>query len=321
MKISVVIPLYNKGPYVKRALLSVLAQTFPDFEVIVVDDGSTDESMQIVKNIHDFRVKLIQQENAGVSAARNRGIQEAKADLIAFLDADDEWAPDYLKTIINLQKRFPEAGAYATAYKIHSRGKVHIPKHANIPPPPWEGLIPNYFKSARRSCPVWTSAVVIPRRVFPLVGYFPVGMRRGQDRAMWFKVALKYKIAFSHYPGAIYHLDTEKKINIYSPSGLTWGEVLIQTYINEINKQEIPENLSADVKEYISWAQIHVAYGYLLRGKPGKSREILLNTRPKNIGGCFRKYWWFFWSVVPVRFFYFAQSLKRKHRRFFFMAE
>ena len=134
---------------------------------------------------------------------------------------------------------------------------------------------------------------------------------------MWFKVALKYKIAFSHYLGAIHHLDTEKKISIYSPSGLTWDEILVQTYLNEIDKREIPENLLADVKEYISWAQIHVAHGFLLRGKPEKSRKILMNTRPKNTGGCFRKYWWLLWSVVPVRFFYFAQNLKRKHRYFF----
>ncbi len=91
--ISVVIPLYNKEPYIKRAIDSILAQKIQDYEIIVIDDGSTDKSAEVVKSFPDPRIRLIQQENAGVSAARNRGIEEAKAELIAFLDADDEWTP------------------------------------------------------------------------------------------------------------------------------------------------------------------------------------------------------------------------------------
>ena len=89
--ISVVIPLYNKEKYIKRAIESVLNQTFQKFEIIVVNDGSTDKSAEIVQNIKDPRIRLINQKNAGVSAARNRGIQEAKYEYIAFLDADDFW--------------------------------------------------------------------------------------------------------------------------------------------------------------------------------------------------------------------------------------
>ena len=87
----VVIPLYNKEVYIKNTLNSVLAQTIKDFEIIVVNDGSTDKSAEVVKSLSDPRIRLINQVNAGVSVARNRGINEAKADLIAFLDGDDEW--------------------------------------------------------------------------------------------------------------------------------------------------------------------------------------------------------------------------------------
>ena len=104
-QVSVVIPLYNKAPYIDRALRSVLAQTFQDFEVIIVDDGSTDGGAKIVKSTTDKRIKLIQQKNSGVSAARNRGIQESKSKLIAFLDADDEWKSRFLEVILRLRKK------------------------------------------------------------------------------------------------------------------------------------------------------------------------------------------------------------------------
>ena len=102
MRVSVIIPLFNKAPYVERALASVSAQSFTDFELIVVDDGSTDESSQIVEGYDDPRIHLIKQGNAGPGAARNRGLDEARGELVAFLDADDEWLPDYLAESVRL---------------------------------------------------------------------------------------------------------------------------------------------------------------------------------------------------------------------------
>ena len=107
--ISVVIPLYNKERYIARAIQSALGQTYGDFELIVVDDGSTDGSVDIVSQFADTRLRLINQANAGVGAARNRGIKDAKYELITFLDADDEWMPDFLETVLELREEFPEA--------------------------------------------------------------------------------------------------------------------------------------------------------------------------------------------------------------------
>jgi len=96
MRVSVVIPLYNKARYINRCLRSICAQTFSDFELIVVDDGSSDGGGQIARAFGDARIRVIQQQNAGPGAARNRGLAEAQGEYIAFLDADDEWMPGYL---------------------------------------------------------------------------------------------------------------------------------------------------------------------------------------------------------------------------------
>ncbi|MDA8106173.1 MAG: glycosyltransferase family A protein [Nitrospiraceae bacterium] len=113
-------PLYNKEDEVDRAVRSVLNQTVSDFELVIVNDGSTDKGPQVVRAIEDQRIRIVDQTNQGVSAARNRGIEEASAELIAFLDADDEWMPDFLETIIDLKEKFPCCKVFATRYLIAS---------------------------------------------------------------------------------------------------------------------------------------------------------------------------------------------------------
>src|SRR5574344_1047459 len=114
--ISVVIPLYNKERYIERALRSVLNQTFGDFEIVVVNDGSTDASVSVVEGIEDSRIRIINQKNGGVSAARNRGIEESKYDIVAFLDADDVWKENHLSVIAELIDKYPACGVFATSY-------------------------------------------------------------------------------------------------------------------------------------------------------------------------------------------------------------
>jgi glycosyltransferase involved in cell wall biosynthesis len=117
LKVSIVLPLYNKAPYVRRALDSIAAQTFSDFEVIVVDDGSTDDGASVVKNYLRLGIQLISQPNAGPGPARNTGIRQARGDLIAFLDADDEWLPTYLEESVNSLERFgPDVAAISSGY-------------------------------------------------------------------------------------------------------------------------------------------------------------------------------------------------------------
>ena len=122
-RVSVIVPLYNKAPFVRRALDSIAAQTFADFETIVVDDGSTDGGARVVAQYGDARFRLVSQRNAGPGAARNRGVGEAAGEFLAFLDADDEWLPNYLEECVGLLDEFsPDAAAATCGYFEHPPG-------------------------------------------------------------------------------------------------------------------------------------------------------------------------------------------------------
>jgi GT2 family glycosyltransferase len=123
MRVSVIIPLFNKAPFIERALRSVAAQTFADFEIIVVDDGSTDDGLTIVEQFTDSRLRIAGQENAGPGAARNRGLREARGEFVAFLDADDEWLPEYLaESLRSLDEPGTKAAAVVSGYFEHPAG-------------------------------------------------------------------------------------------------------------------------------------------------------------------------------------------------------
>ena len=197
--VSIVIPLYNKKNYIGRTIRSVLMQTIEDFEIIIIDDGSLDGSGDVAKTFLDSRIRLFRQENQGVSAARNNGVRNARADFIAFLDADDEWLPDHLKTLLRLRNEYSFAGAFTTAYTIlEPNGKMRSARYRAIPGNPREGLIPNYFKSATLGdSPLNSSSVGIPKIIFNEFGGFPEDEWWGEDTDLFGRIALKYPIAFS----------------------------------------------------------------------------------------------------------------------------
>lgn len=215
VEVSVIIPLYNKEASIKRAVYSVLSQTFQSFEIIIINDGSTDNGLEIVRGINDNRIKIIEQKNSGVSAARNRGIMEAVSDLIAFLDADDEWMPDFLKTIIYLRNKYLSCDVFATYYFFKDfNNKIRYPMISKLPFNN-DGIIDNYFQVAASSDPpLWTSAVAVNRKAIITIGMFPVGVISGEDLITWGKLALKYKIAYSKIPNAIYHISGLHQVNI-----------------------------------------------------------------------------------------------------------
>ncbi|WP_298807451.1 glycosyltransferase [uncultured Psychrobacter sp.] len=213
MKFSVVIPLYNKANHIQRAIDSVLNQSIQDFECIVVNDGSTDDSEQLVKNYNNKCVRLINQKNGGEAAARNRGIKEAKGDFIAFLDADDEWEVEFLNIISGLIATYPNAGVFATALKVKERnGQLNTYYYKNLPPHPWNGIIPSYFECLSHGAyPLSSSSTCIKKELLSNIGSFDSSLKIGADIDMWVRVALNTEIAFSSTVGAVYYRDAENR--------------------------------------------------------------------------------------------------------------
>ena len=209
--ISVIIPLYNKAEQVGKTLRSVLAQTFQEFEVVVVDDGSTDGSVEKVRSVQDGRIRIIGQQNAGVAAARNRGIAEARYDFIAFLDADDEWKPTYLETQYNLAQKYKDCDVYACNYEFrNAAGKVTPTILHKLPFDSEDGVLSNYFEVACCSHPpLWTSAVMVRKSAIQAVGGFPVGIKSGEDLLTWARLAISYKIAFNKKTLAVFIFDIQ----------------------------------------------------------------------------------------------------------------
>ncbi len=310
--VSVVIPLYNKERHVARAVQTVLNQTHGDFELIVVDDGSTDGGARVVEAIQDLRIRLTRQANAGVSAARNRGIAEARAGLVAFLDADDEWLPDFLSTILRMRRRFPGCGAYATAFEIVNHvGQRKSITLAGIPDPPWEGIVHNYFRSAIESANqiVHPSAVAIPKTVLDHVGHFPVGVVYGEDADMWCRIALRYPIAFSSLSGAVYHEDADNRA-CDRPMPLVFNEVIRSLEAALKSGISPPGVPIGDVVEYKNWWHICSARVYIAAGLRSKARahfRAAASTRR------FRQEWRsrYLRSLVPLPLLDCARTVKR----------
>jgi hypothetical protein len=247
-----------------------------DFEVIVIDDGSTDGGGEIIREMTDPRIRLIVQENAGVAAARNRGIHEALSESIAFLDADDEWEPCFLETVAGLRDRYPDAGIYATAYRYFKAETSWRPRFLHCIERPQGGLLEDYFRAATAQPPVWTSAVMIPKRVFGEVGGFPVGVKTGEDRHMWARIALRYHVAWSPVEGAVYHLSADNRACVVSPLASDVAEAgPIEEFLRSDREPLSPRR---SVREYLALRRLSLALECHLSGQTPWAMALIEKT-------------------------------------------
>jgi len=211
MHVSVIVPLFNKAPYITRALDSIANQTFKDFEIIVVDDGSTDDSRVRASAHPDSRIRVLSQTNAGPGAARNRGIAEARGELLAFLDADDEWLPDYLATGV---RTFEEQGHYLATTTC---GYIEFPRGLSTLPI-WQkrGIIAGVQRVSPATSPVLLSYMLAYMSPWSTLAraeivrkyggfYDKRGSTFGEDSILWLKVLLNERVHFGLEPLACFH--------------------------------------------------------------------------------------------------------------------
>lgn len=203
-KYSVVIAVYNKEDYIGNTLQSVLDQTYSDFEIIVVNDGSADKSEAVIKSFKDDRIHYYPQGNQGAGAARNAAIEKATAPWIALLDADDRWYPEYLEEINKLISQFPERRVFATAVAIEKAGTTIIPKYSIKDLKKNEPRVVDFFEASYTHSLLTSSSTVLHKSVFKKAGVYDPGIKSGQDTDLWVRIGLHYKVVFLNKVCAVY---------------------------------------------------------------------------------------------------------------------
>ncbi|WP_310379236.1 glycosyltransferase family 2 protein [Flavobacterium sp.] len=271
---SIIIPLFNKQDHIENTMKSVLNQTYKNYEIIVINDGSTDESVSKVLEFKDSRIQLYNQENQGVSVARNLGIEKAKYNYIAFLDADDLWMENHLETLENLIKDFPNAGIFASRYQlVFKEGKVTIPKFKGIATD-FYGIVHDYFDASLNYAVTTSSSVVVPKWVFEGIGIFKPNITSGEDIDMWIRIATKHTVAISNKITASYIHYIQNSLSKIS---------ILEHEIKNFNDYKLEELSNPSLKKYLDLYRIEYALQYKIAGEKSISMQLYRDIDKKNI--------------------------------------
>jgi cellulose synthase/poly-beta-1,6-N-acetylglucosamine synthase-like glycosyltransferase len=296
MKFSVVIPLYNKAPYIASTLASVLAQSVRDFEIVVVDDGSTDGSDQIVAALvraqTDRRLRLVRRRNAGVSVARNTGIDQARGDWVVFLDADDWQHPGFLAALQEAEQRFPAAGVLATDVLL-------IPHSEGAWPPHWEywqvkncaehevELISDLPTRWMQGPSLSSSSVAVKSSLLlRMQPCFAPGETVGEDLDLWFRLAEKTPVALVRTPLAAYRVALQGSLSAaHTPE--TVPPYLLRMRERARSGQLLPAQrrsaLRLVAQQHVTHARHAIAQGHRLLG---------LRWLMRSLYGARTRRWW-----------------------------
>ena len=185
---SVIIPTFNRRPFLEIAVGSVLEQSFKDFELIIVDDGSMDGTKELISKYNDERIIYTYQENRGVANARNRGVDLSKSKFTAFLDSDDKWEPEKLEVVSNYIKKFPDINIFHTEEVWYRNGKLLAQKEKHKKPTGW------VYKNALSLCCISISTAVIDKKVFGEIGTFDENLKACEDYDFWLRATNKYEV-------------------------------------------------------------------------------------------------------------------------------
>jgi glycosyltransferase involved in cell wall biosynthesis len=277
MKVAVVIPLYNKAPYMERALGSVLAQTHTDFEVIVVDDGSTDGGSDVVRRCQDPRLRLVVQQNAGESAARNRGVAETAAEWVAFLDADDEWLPAFLERVIALARSNDSLVAVFANRKDGVKGTTRLTRGSGA-----NSIVDDHFRFCltNRRSGMCSSAVLVRRRALLTVGGFPMGVAYGGDLDTWGRLAWMGKIGYVPDVLAVVHKEIPNSATNQEARIKAQYPEFVRTYRRWREEGRIPTRFLESSKQYANWLLLVYASLLVEAGDRRGARQVLRREYP-----------------------------------------
>lgn len=302
---SVIVPLYNKERYVVRALKSIVAQREDDFEVIVIDDGSTDEGLSRARSISDLRIKIFSQENRGVAAARNEGVSLASGRWIAFLDADDLWGQDHLVELRRLVTRFPDAGLVgASPQEVAEGGDIEFVQNSS----PGSLRRINYFEEAAIDIGVInTSSIAVNRAVFDVLGGFS-DHRYGEDLEYWARVALEYPVAksdrctvvyFRGNGGAMEAMAKTAPSEVPPPTSLVDVSPSVAMLSVRLNGLSHQSALRMSVVRYINSRLVQGMRGSFIRGDMPSMKALRALCLPP-LTGWRQRGWWLLTGLPSV---------------------
>lgn len=270
---SIIIPLYNKENFIENTMKSVLDQTFQDFEIIVVNDGSTDKSEEKLLQFKDSRIQYFSNQNEGASDARNFGIEKATSEYITFLDADDFWYPTFLETMFGLISKVSEQKVFSAAIEVDTSKKI-IPSAYSISKTNDEFEIVDYFKGSLKETVICTSCAVFHKSVFAEIGNFDTRIKSGQDVDLWIRIGLVYPIVFSWKILARY---------VYDPNSLSKNRNFIKEKMN-FSKFETAEKTNPDLKKFLDLNRFSLAIKSKLAGETVLFYNYYNEIDLKNLG-------------------------------------
>jgi glycosyltransferase involved in cell wall biosynthesis len=274
--ITVIVPLYNKAETVEEAVTRALGQNFPDLEVIVVDDGSTDGSADRLAHIRDPRLTILRQANAGVSAARNRAILAAQGQWLALLDADDLWETDHLACLMRAVETHQAKGRFVAAFcnaRYHSSSSRTL-----LPGQLREMVIKDYFSFALAlgGYVTATSATLLDREATIAAGLFPVGVALGEDIDLWCRLALRGPLLYTAAQTMSYDDRPDPNSAVRHLNRLPEEPVFALRLPMLIDAGAVPSHLRSSAERYANFLMLEYARQLLDRGLYDEARAVLL---------------------------------------------